>query len=69
VVIQSTIGGNCRIRVPNSLKALGNVALKPASGANPNSLFQGPTTSNAQSATQVYDFMTKAGQSYTLTMQ
>ncbi|WP_343037784.1 glycosyl hydrolase family 95 catalytic domain-containing protein, partial [Pseudoxanthomonas gei] len=68
VVIRSTIGGNCRIRVPNSLKASGNVALKSASGSNPNPLFQGPTTSSAQSATQVYDFMTKAGQSYTLTM-
>ncbi|GAB3885522.1 glycoside hydrolase family 95 protein [Spirosoma agri] len=70
VVIRSTIGGNCRIRVPNALKASGGVALQSASGANPNPLFQGPTVPTAASPTaQVYDFMTQAGRNYTFTMQ
>lgn len=70
VVVRSTVGGNCRLRVPNSLKALGNLTLKPASGANPNPLFQGEVPALSQSSpTQIYDFMTQAGQTYTLVMQ
>jgi alpha-L-fucosidase 2 len=70
VVIRSNVGGNCRLRVPNALKASGSVVLKPAIGANPNPLFQGPTVQNAQAATaQVYDFMTQPGRNYTFVMQ
>ncbi|WP_405520306.1 glycoside hydrolase family 95-like protein [Spirosoma sp. KNUC1025] len=64
LVIRSTLGGNCRIRVPNALKTAGRSALKPASGTNPNPLFQSmPVVGNQP--TQVYDFPTKAGGVYT----
>ena len=65
LVIRSTLGGNCRIRVPNALKAVGSVALKPARGANPNPLFQSEPVQGNQ-PTQVYDLPTKAGAVYTL---
>ena len=64
LVIRSTQGGNCRIRVPNTLKASGNVALKPASGVNPNPLFHSEPVQGTQS-TKVYDFATQKGGTYT----
>ncbi|MCC6461688.1 MAG: glycoside hydrolase family 95 protein [Saprospiraceae bacterium] len=39
LVIRSTLGGNCRLRLPQVLKAGGRVALKPATGDNPNPFF------------------------------
>lgn len=67
LVIRSTIGGNCRIRVPHALKAMGNVTLKSAVGVNPNALYPGGTVQSFRS-TQVYDLPTKAGGTYTLVM-
>ena len=70
VVIRSTLGGNCRVRVPNSLKASGNVVLKTASGANPNPFYgNGMVQESRQSATQVYDFQTQPNQTYTLVIK
>lgn len=64
LVISSTLGGNCRIRVPNALKASGGTALTRASGTNPNPFFQSmPVVGN--SPTPVYDIPTKAGGVYT----
>ncbi len=64
LVIRSTLGGNCRIRVPNALKASGGPALTRASGTNPNPFFQSMPVVGTQ-PTQVYDFPTKAGAVYT----
>jgi alpha-L-fucosidase 2 len=75
-VIKSTLGGNCRLRVPNPLKAEGGVTLKKALGYNPN-LFYQPfeiktplISTNAVlqktelKTTFLYDFDTKPGQTY-----
>jgi len=39
IEIKSTIGGNCRIRVPNQIKLVNGKGLNRAKGENPNSLF------------------------------
>ena len=39
-VIKSTIGGNCRLRVPNEIMAEGKVELKSAKGENPNVFYR-----------------------------
>jgi alpha-L-fucosidase 2 len=76
VVIRSNNGGNCRIRTPNALK--GSTALKAAKGENINPFYDVNVTPkpiisekaklNAVSLkeTVLYDFATKAGQTYTL---
>jgi len=64
LVIRSTRGGNCRIRVPNALTASTGPALTRASSSNPNPFFQSMPVVGTQS-TQVYDFPTKAGTVYT----
>ena len=70
VVIRSTLGGNCRIRVPNALSASGGVVLKPARGTNPNPFFNNRMAQQVgQSATQVYDFQTQPNRTYTLVMK
>ncbi len=77
VKIKSTLGGNCRVRVPNSIKLVGG-ALKSARGANPNFFYQpeeGKKAIVSEKAqlkptgvkdTQLYDFATAAGKTYTL---
>ena len=81
IEIKSTRGGNCRIRVPNELRGVKDFTLNPATGNNPNPFFE---TSNIKtprisseaslntvvlSPTLLYDFDTKAGQTYTLIVQ
>jgi len=80
VVIKSTLGGNCRLRVPNEI-ALSGGTLKIASGVNPNSFFAGidikkPLISPSAKLnkvelkpTFVYDFPTTAGKTYILTIK
>ena len=76
-VIKSTIGGNCRLRVPNALSGDAGVALKAAKGTNPNPFYQtekvpAPIISEKAKLnkpnipeTVVYDFQTETGNSYT----
>ncbi|MDB5032285.1 glycoside hydrolase family 95 protein [Mucilaginibacter sp.] len=76
--IKSTVGGNCRLRVPNSIKLQGGV-LKTAKGANPNFFYKNETTAKpiisekaqlkapGEKPTLLYDFTTQAGKTYTLT--
>lgn len=80
-VIKSTLGGNCRLRVPNALAGDSGVALKAAKGSNPNSFYQtekvaAPIISEKAKLnkpnipeTIVYDFMTEAGKEYTVRMK
>ncbi|MGA0559227.1 glycoside hydrolase family 95 protein [Larkinella sp. VNQ87] len=79
LVVKSNLGGNCRIRVPNALKANG-LATKPAQGQNPNPFYQPEETAkpliSAQATVQplslketmVYDFPTQKGKTYTFTL-
>jgi len=81
VQIKSLLGGNCRIRVPNVLKTQDGTKLKIPAGANPNPLFQladtpQPIISSRANLkqinfkkTQLYDFVTQAGHTYTLIYQ
>ncbi|WP_128546613.1 glycoside hydrolase family 95 protein [Larkinella soli] len=80
VTIRSTLGGNCRIRVPNALRAAG-LTLKPASGSNPNPFYKTADTKPAgvspeaklnppaPKATQLVEFTTRPGQTYVLTAE
>ena len=64
LVIKSKLGGNCRIRVPNKLKAAG-ILLKTAAGFNPNKFYVSEAdASKPYLNTLVYDFSTVAGQTY-----
>ncbi|TSJ43656.1 glycoside hydrolase family 95 protein [Mucilaginibacter corticis] len=75
--IRSTVGGNCRLRVPNSIKLQGGT-LKTAKGANPNFFYQNEETAKpiispkaqlkptGEKPTLLYDFATVAGKTYTL---
>ena len=77
-VIKSNLGGNCRIRVPNSVKA--QFGLTVAKGNNTNFFYQiedvqKPIISDKAKLnklnikeTFLYDFQTKAGQVYTITL-
>jgi alpha-L-fucosidase 2 len=42
IVIRSSLGGNCRIRVPNPIALSGGTPLLVAAGQNPNSFFETP---------------------------
>jgi len=76
IEIKSTIGGNCRIRVPNQIKLVNGKGLNRDKGENPNSLFETakvkkPIVSPKAklndlnlAPTQLYDLMTEAGKSY-----
>lgn len=80
LTLRSTLGGNCRLRVPNPLKAEGPVALRPAQGENPNPFFSTPEvpkpiiSTEAQPGspqlpvTYTYDFPTRKGGRYTFTL-
>lgn len=77
VKIKSTLGGNCRLRVPNSLKLMGGT-LKTAKGANSNFFYQTEVTAQpiisekatlnptGEKPTLLYDFNTAANKVYTL---
>jgi hypothetical protein len=79
--ITSTLGGNCRVRLPQNDLALQGGTLKEATGTNPNPFFETPvikdpiispkaTMTNLKApTTYVYDFDTKAGETYVLTNQ
>jgi alpha-L-fucosidase 2 len=76
VVIRSTLGGNLRLRVPNSMKLSSGEALQLASGPNPNTFYQTEKTAapvispNAMittpvlKATLLYDIPTQIGNEY-----
>ena len=75
--IKSTLGGNCRLRLPNTM-VLSDGVMKVATGVNPNALFATPTpktpiinasakiTNPTLATTYLYDIDTKAGEAYTL---
>lgn len=77
IVIQSNLGGNCRIRVPNAVTLIGGI-LRDASGENLNPFFETPkikppiiTDSTklhpiSLHSTFLYDFSTEPGGVYTL---
>jgi alpha-L-fucosidase 2 len=77
LTIRSTIGGNCRLRLPNELA--GSAQLKTATGDNPNPFFQSekiaqPVISGNAKLSQpiiadtfLYDFATSPGKEYTFT--
>ena len=76
VKIQSTIGGNCRLRTAGTLKAKGKFAIKPATGSNPNPFYtiaainkpligeKATLKGIALNAGNLYDLNTTAGMSY-----
>jgi len=78
IVIKSNLGGNCRIRVPNRVKAVFGLAL--AKGDNNNFFYQRdevlqPIISEKAKLnvlklkeTFLYDFKTQAGKMYTITL-
>ena len=80
-VIRSTIGGNCRLRVPNELIGEGDVALAPAKGENLNQFYikdivakpiisvKAKLDKAVIPETTVYDFPTSPGKIYTLEMK
>ena len=81
IEIKSTIGGNCRIRVPNKVKLVNGKGLNPAKGENPNSLFETAkvkkpiVSAKAKlndlnlAPTQLYDLMTEAGKTYSFVIK
>jgi alpha-L-fucosidase 2 len=81
-VIRSNLGGNCRIRTANTIKAAGkSVVLKKAAGKNSNPYYQmeaipAPVISPEAKGTPVniketllYDLETKRGEMYTLSAE
>lgn len=80
VVVKSALGGNLRLRVPNTLKMISGI-LKKANGENVNPFYQvsavpdpiiSPKTTLAQPAlktTMLYDIATAPGKTYTLIAQ
>ena len=78
LVITSTIGGNCRLRVGSELQSESKASLQPATGENPNPLYQTAkikqplvsakaNLSPAQAEQGIlYDFDTQAGRKYVL---
>ena len=78
LTIKSKLGGNCRLRLPHKLNGKESIELKPAEGANPNQFYGVPNIkkplisdkANLQKTdlqeTFVYDFITQAGESYSV---
>lgn len=76
LVVKSTLGGNCRLRLVNKLKSVSGINLQPALGINPNPFYAIPEVPNpivspkAQlnqleiKQTALFDFPTKAGEVY-----
>ncbi|KAA9349756.1 glycoside hydrolase family 95 protein [Larkinella humicola] len=81
VEIRSNLGGNLRVRVPQTLKGGNGLVLNEASGPNPNPFYgveETPTpvlaspvaqTAPALKETRLYDIPTQAGKLYTLVSQ
>ena len=81
VEVKSRIGGNLRLRVPNTLKMADNKSLKVASGENANAFYQNEEVANAVISpkasasslnlkpTFLYDIQTQAGKSYVFISQ
>jgi alpha-L-fucosidase 2 len=81
IEIKSTLGGNCRIRVPNAVALSDGNLLISAAGENPNPFFDTPRIKDpliSASAklnplnlkpTMLFDFGTQAGKTYTLIVQ
>ncbi|GAA4318683.1 glycoside hydrolase family 95 protein [Mucilaginibacter gynuensis] len=81
ISIKSTLGGNCRLRVPNAIKLAANGTLKNATGANTNVFYQtdevakpiiSPKANLKPTGIQntlVYDMPTQKGAVYTLVAQ
>jgi alpha-L-fucosidase 2 len=81
VVVRSTLGGNLRLRAPNTLKLNEGGVLKKATGRNTNPFYQveeTPTpiisdqarlTPLALKETWLYDLPTQKGKVYTLVAQ
>ncbi len=79
LVIQSNLGGNCRLRLSNNLQGQG-ITLQPAKGENSNIFYQTedavkPVISSAATInklnikeTSLFDFNTQKGKIYTLTL-
>ncbi|MBN2425085.1 MAG: glycoside hydrolase family 95 protein, partial [Calditrichaceae bacterium] len=77
LVIKSTLGGNCRIRTYNPLKAEGNTILKIAKDENKNTFYQAPEIKQPLISGKarlknvelkksfLYDIETEAGKKYT----
>ncbi len=78
VTIKSNLGGNCRLRVPNTLGFKEGKLLKLATGDNTNSFFEitkikepiispsAKLNTVSLKTTQLYDFSTEAGKTYEL---
>ena len=76
--IKSNLGGNCRIRVPNTVDLADSIYLKIASGENPNPFFKSSAIKDplispvaklnnvVLKKTVLYDFLTEAGQTYNI---
>jgi len=76
LTVQSTLGGKCRLRLPNILKSDNDIALTPAEGSNSNSFFQTPAVKTPLRSpaarlegivlkkTVLLDFETEAGKTY-----
>lgn len=81
IIIKSTLGGNCRLRIPNEMQLTGNVKLKKAEGKNPNPFFDTPEIKTPLISKEaklnsvkikndlIYDFPTEAGKIYILKMK
>ncbi|HRS52604.1 MAG TPA: glycoside hydrolase family 95 protein [Candidatus Marinimicrobia bacterium] len=80
LTIKSNIGGNCRIRSYDKLMPVGNFKLEEAKGENPNPFYTIPQIKEPLISpdaniipvelrqSYLYDFNTKAGKEYTLTL-
>ncbi|QRR00386.1 glycoside hydrolase family 95 protein [Dyadobacter sandarakinus] len=67
--IRSALGGNCRVNVPNPLKAAGKAGLKRGAGTNANDFYriaalQTAEDTNLMKGRTQYDFPTEAGKEY-----
>ena len=78
IEINSNLGGNCRIRVPNAMEFADNDSLSPATGENNNPFFDTPDIKEPLiseranlnpvnlTPTNLYDIQTEKGKTYTL---
>ncbi|WP_294333767.1 glycoside hydrolase family 95 protein [uncultured Chryseobacterium sp.] len=81
VMIKSTLGGNCRLRVPNQMQLTGNIKFEKAQGKNPNLFFDTPEIKTPLISKEaklnpteiknefIYDFPTEPGKIYKLKMK
>lgn len=69
LVVRSSLGGNCRLRVYNELNSTGKASLTKAKGANPNPFYQLPeglesVSSDKNKEPFIYDIQTEGGKAY-----